>query len=289
VSDTRVDQGSSTVRLLRFDKVQRGAHWTNALLFSVLMFTAIPLYFGSFFGVVFPRHVIQEIHLWTGLALPLPIIVSLLGPWGQRMRDDVRRANVWTRQEIRWLRTLGRTPVVADKFNPGQKANVIFTGAAIVVLLATGYVLQWFRFFPVSWGGGGPGAAAPPLLLPGLVAHGRHVHPRPVRLRRVRRGVRARRHGAVAPRLAARHALRHRRGALGRPPRAALARRGALAQPPLSRLTPTAKFAPFLSRPWEGVDSARRELWRMYRTQGRTVTTSFRYPLGEWLADRARP
>lgn len=151
MSDTRTDLASSTARLLRFDKVQRGAHWTNAFLFAVLMFTAIPLYFGSFFGVVFPRHVIQEIHLWTGLALPVPVIVSLLGPWGQRMRDDVRRANAWTRQEIRWLRTLGRTPVVADKFNPGQKANIIFTGAAIVVLLATGYILQWFRFFPVSW------------------------------------------------------------------------------------------------------------------------------------------
>jgi formate dehydrogenase subunit gamma len=137
--------------LLRFDGVQRAAHWTIALLFGALMFTAIPLYFGSFFGVVFPRHVIQMIHLWSGLAVPLPILVSLAGPWGRRMRADVRRASYWTRDEIEWLRTLGRTRIKADKFNPGQKANVIFTAAAVVVLFATGYILQWFRFFPVSW------------------------------------------------------------------------------------------------------------------------------------------
>jgi len=141
----------SARRVLRFDAVQRAAHWLNAAMFAVLMFTAIPLYFGSFFGVLFPRHLIQMIHLWVGVSLPVPLLVSMAGPWGARMRADLRRVTVWTREEIRWLRALGRAPLRADKFNPGQKANAIFTGAAIIVLLATGYILQWFRFFPVSW------------------------------------------------------------------------------------------------------------------------------------------
>ncbi len=139
------------VRMLRFDLVQRTVHWVNALLFGVLMFTGIPLYFGSFFGILFPRHEIQQIHLWCGLFLPLPIVISLVGPWGRRMRADVRRLSLWTRSEVRWLRTLGRSPLRADKFNPGQKANAIFVAAAIVVLWVSGYVLQWFRFFPVTW------------------------------------------------------------------------------------------------------------------------------------------
>jgi formate dehydrogenase subunit gamma len=139
----------SAIRVLRFDRVQRTAHWANAALFGVLMFTAIPLYFGSFFGVVFPRHVIAMIHLWCGLALPLPIVISLLGPWGRGMRRDVRRFNYWTKGEIRWLRTLGRSSLEADKFNPGQKLNAIFIGAAILVMLVTGSMLQWFRFFSV--------------------------------------------------------------------------------------------------------------------------------------------
>jgi formate dehydrogenase subunit gamma len=49
------------------------------------------------------------------------------------------------------LRTLGKTPLEADKFNPGQKLNAIFIGVVIVVMLATGSMLQWFRFFPVPW------------------------------------------------------------------------------------------------------------------------------------------
>jgi formate dehydrogenase subunit gamma len=141
----------AALRLLRFDRVQRAAHWANAVLFAVLIATAIPLYFGSFFGVVLQRHVVAMIHLWSGLALPLPIVVSLLGPWGHQMRGDVRRVNYWTRNEIRWLMTMGKSPLEADKFNPGQKLNAIFISASIVVLLVTGSMLQWFRFFPVPW------------------------------------------------------------------------------------------------------------------------------------------
>lgn len=137
--------------ILRFDRVQRAAHWANAALFGALMVTAIPLYFGSFFGIVLPRHVIAEIHLWSGLALPLPLIISLLGPWGRQMRRDVHRFSYWTRQEIQWLRSIGKTPLEADKFNPGQKLNALFIGAVILVMLATGSVLQWFRLFPVPW------------------------------------------------------------------------------------------------------------------------------------------
>jgi len=36
----------------------------------------------------------------------------------------------------------------ARQFNPGQKLNAAFTGAAIVVMLATGSVMQWFRALP---------------------------------------------------------------------------------------------------------------------------------------------
>lgn len=142
---------SETLRLLRFDGVQRAAHWANAVLFGILMTTAIPLYFGNFFGIYLPRHVVNLTHLWTGLMLPIPIIISLLGPWGNAMRRDFQRFSYWTRDEIRWLRTFGRSPLRADKFNPGQKLNALLIGAAIVVMLATGAMLQWFRFFPVSW------------------------------------------------------------------------------------------------------------------------------------------
>ena len=149
-SQTRV-KTTPTVRILRFDRVQRSAHWANALLFGILMATALPLYFGSLADIVGRRHLIAQIHLWVGIALPIPMVVSLIGPWGARMRRDARRINRWSREEIRWLRSLGRTSTELDKFNPGQKLNAIFTAGVIVVMLATGSMLQWFRFFPVTW------------------------------------------------------------------------------------------------------------------------------------------
>ena len=171
----RLDAESQPVsRILRFDGVQRAAHWANALLFGVLMVTALPLYFPSLSGVVGRRALVANIHVWSGVVLPLPVLISLLGPWGARMRRDLRRINVWTKDEVRWLRMLGlNAPRVVDKFNPGQKLNAIFIGGSIVVMLATGFMLKWFRFFPVSW------------------RTGRHVRPRRFGLRHLRRGHRS--------------------------------------------------------------------------------------------------
>jgi formate dehydrogenase subunit gamma len=144
--------GGPQVRLLRFDKVQRAAHWANALLFFILIVTALPLYFGSLERVVGRHLLIEEIHVWCGVALPVPLLVSLVGPWGARMRRDVRRFNRWTAGEVRWLRSLGGYRAVKfDKFNPGQKLNAVFVGGAIVVMLGTGAVMHWFGLFPVSW------------------------------------------------------------------------------------------------------------------------------------------
>ncbi|MHB1584299.1 MAG: cytochrome b/b6 domain-containing protein [Acidimicrobiales bacterium] len=143
---------SSSVRLLRFDRVQRAAHWANALLFGILIATALPLYFASVERLVGRHVLVAQVHLWAGIALPVPLLVSLVGPWGTRMRRDLRRLNRWTVDEVRWLRTLGRHGGgEADKFNPGQKLNAAFVGGSIVVMLGTGVILEWFGLFPVSW------------------------------------------------------------------------------------------------------------------------------------------
>jgi len=148
-----VDVPPQTIsRIVRFDGVQRAAHWANALLFGILMLTALPLYFGSLADVVGRRALMADIHVWTGVVLPVPILISVLGPWGAQMRRDLRRINVWTKDEVTWLKAIGRrAPRVVDKFNPGQKLNAIFIGASILIMLATGFILKWFRFFPVSW------------------------------------------------------------------------------------------------------------------------------------------
>ncbi len=138
-------------RLLRFDRVQRAAHWANAVLFGVLLLTAIPLHFPSVERVVGRHLLIETIHVWAGIAWPVPLLVSLVGPWGARMRRDVHRFNRWTRDELDWLWHFGDVELDKDKFNPAQKLNAVFIGGAIAVFLATGIVMKWFELFPVSW------------------------------------------------------------------------------------------------------------------------------------------
>lgn len=139
-------------RILRFDRVERAAHWATAALFGLLMVTALPLYFVQVDRLVGRRVLVESIHTWAGVALPVPLVISLAGPWGERLRQDIRRINVWTAAELRWLWSLGRRSLSEpDKFNPGQKLNALFTAGAIVVMLATGSILKWYRFFPLNW------------------------------------------------------------------------------------------------------------------------------------------
>lgn len=144
--------GSGRGRILRFDRVERAAHWCTAALFAILMATALPLYFVQVESFVGRRELVAQIHVWSGVALPVPLILSLAGPWGGRLRQDIRRVSLWTAGEVRWLRSLGwRELPTTDKFNAGQKLNALFTAGAIVVMLATGSILKWYRFFPLDW------------------------------------------------------------------------------------------------------------------------------------------
>lgn len=139
-------------RVVRFDILERAVHWSTAGLFAILMATGLALYFPSVGALVGRRELVAQIHLWTGIVLPVPLLAGVLGPWGRTLRRDVKRFNWWSAGEIRWLRTLGRQGgPVSDKFNPGQKLNAIFVGTAIVVMFATGFVLRWIGLFRLSW------------------------------------------------------------------------------------------------------------------------------------------
>ena len=134
---------------LRFDRVERVVHWTNAVLFFVCLVTAAMLYVGPLSGIVGRRDLVKDVHVWAGVALPVPLVLGWLSP---AFRADARRINRWSADDKRWLRTLGRDPYVElGKFNPGQKLNAAFTAGAIVVMLATGYVMRWFEPFPLDW------------------------------------------------------------------------------------------------------------------------------------------
>ena len=139
-------------RLVRFDAVERALHWVNASLFLTMMFTAAVLYVGPLSAAVGRRELVRHVHVWCGLALPIPLLVTVAGRWGAAFRADIGRLNRWSADDRRWMRSLGRDPFVRlDKFNPGQKLNAAFTAGVIVVMLGTGSIMNWFHFFPVDW------------------------------------------------------------------------------------------------------------------------------------------
>ena len=149
---TRPSDALDEGRVARFDGVERLLHWTVAAMFAVLMFTAAVLYVGSLSAVVGRRELVRMVHVWTGLLLPVPLILAYAGPWRRALGLDVRRLNRWDDDDRRWMRSLGRDPFARPaKFNAGQKLNAAFVAGAAVVMLATGSVMHWFAPFPDDW------------------------------------------------------------------------------------------------------------------------------------------
>lgn len=137
-------------RIPRFDRVERVVHWANATLFLVLLATGGSLYFEPLSTIVGHRHTVKTIHVYSGLLLPLPVLVGVLLPRGRLLREDISRFNRWTVDDRRWWSRRKRAGVKLGKFNPGQKLNAIFVGAAIVLMLGTGSIMRWFGPFPDS-------------------------------------------------------------------------------------------------------------------------------------------
>ncbi len=143
----------SDKRILRFDLGERVLHWANATLMSILLVTGAGLYVPQLSEIFKRRHLVEQVHVWSGVLLPVPLVLTLLScPWGRAFRADVRRLNRWAPDDRRWLRSRGRDPKARNgKFNAGQKLNAAFIGGAIPVMLATGLIMYFPNNFPLSW------------------------------------------------------------------------------------------------------------------------------------------
>jgi formate dehydrogenase subunit gamma len=146
--------------LLRFDRVERAVHWINAVLFLILVVTGAALYLEPIGALIGRRALVEDIHVYTGLALPIPLIIGLCGWWGRGLRADLRRFNRWTKDDRAWLRALfqARTErrqrmkvIRVGKFNAGQKLNAAFIAGAALVLLGTGVIMRWYHPWPLDW------------------------------------------------------------------------------------------------------------------------------------------
>ncbi len=138
-------------RLLRFDATERLVHWVTATVVVSLAVTGAALYVPSFGALVGHRLVVEDLHVWAGVAVFLPLLAGAAGPWGRRLRHDLRQVRDLGPAEMDWLRSLGRRGRSAlGKFNPGQKLNTNALAGILTVLFATGLLLRWGNFLPVS-------------------------------------------------------------------------------------------------------------------------------------------
>jgi formate dehydrogenase subunit gamma len=136
----------------RFTPAERALHWATAAAVLACAVTGLVLYVGPLSTLVGRRTLVKDVHVFSGLAMPVPLIVAYLGRWRDAVRDDIGRLSRWTAVDRRWLRTRGREGGEhVGKFNAGQKANAAFIAGMIPVMLATGSIMRWFEPFPLQW------------------------------------------------------------------------------------------------------------------------------------------
>jgi formate dehydrogenase subunit gamma len=82
--------------LERFDRTERVVHWVTASLFVALMLTGAALYAGPISTLVGRRDLVRDIHVVAGLALPVALVIGMVGRWGAALRRDLRRLDRWT-------------------------------------------------------------------------------------------------------------------------------------------------------------------------------------------------
>jgi formate dehydrogenase subunit gamma len=137
-------------RLLRFTRGERWVHRSTALLMGICLVTAAFLYVGPLAVLVGRRQLMRTLHVYAGIALPLPLLAGWVSA---AFRDDLRRLNRFSPHDWRWLRSRdrrsGRIPV--GKFNAGQKLNGAFTAGSILVLLVTGLIMRFPKMWPLAW------------------------------------------------------------------------------------------------------------------------------------------
>jgi formate dehydrogenase subunit gamma len=140
-------------QLLRFSRGVRWVHGLTALLLTVCILTAAILYNGSIAVLVGNRYIVEQIHVWCGFALPVPLIVGLVS---RSYRADLGRLNRFTRRDWHWLRSRKRRDgtIKVGKFNAGQKLNAALSVGAIGVLLASGIVMYFTHLTRLSWRSG---------------------------------------------------------------------------------------------------------------------------------------
>ncbi|MGW2922078.1 cytochrome b/b6 domain-containing protein [Streptomyces angustmyceticus] len=149
-SEARPAPAAHRPRVRRFTPAEHRVHRATATLMAVCVLTAGCLYLPFLAELVGRRALVVTVHEWSGLLLPVPL---LLGLGSRALRADLTRLNRYGPHDRQWLRAAlrrrGGRP--AGKFNAGQKLYAAWIAGAVLVMLGTG-LLMWFpHLAPLLW------------------------------------------------------------------------------------------------------------------------------------------
>jgi formate dehydrogenase subunit gamma len=149
--DTPLPEAGETVE--RFAVSSRWVHWLTTAFMLTCILTAFVLYNGSIAMIVGHRYVVEQVHVFSGFALPVPVLAGIAS---RTYRDDTRRLNRFTPRDWAWLRSRTRRDgtIEVGKFNAGQKLNAALSAGSIGVLLISGVVMYFTDLAPLAWRSG---------------------------------------------------------------------------------------------------------------------------------------
>jgi len=136
--------------LARFSRSVRLIHRLTAVLTLTCILTAALLYVSALQVLVGHRHLVELLHVYSGFALPVPLLAGLVS---RAYRADLRLLNRFGPRDWRWLRSRTRRDgrITVGKFNAGQKLNGALSAGAIAVLLLSGTVMYFTGLTRISW------------------------------------------------------------------------------------------------------------------------------------------
>jgi formate dehydrogenase subunit gamma len=133
--------------LIRHTLTARINHWITGGCFVLLMLSGLSMFHPLLFwlsGLFGGGQWTRAAHPWFGIVLAVSYAGLIVQFW---------RENMWTRDDVAWMRALGQVMLNEDegvpevgRFNPGQKFVFWSMGLLVPVLLVTGLII-WEVYF----------------------------------------------------------------------------------------------------------------------------------------------
>lgn len=139
---------SRRLRIARFSRTERLAHWLLACTFFVMTGSGLALYLPDLSNTI-ARPTAKAWHLWSAAVLGIGIVVIVALGDRRSLGKTARDLERLDGDDARWLTGGPRRFVTGDdappqgRFNAGQKLNASITLGLMIVMAVTGLLL-WY-------------------------------------------------------------------------------------------------------------------------------------------------